>query len=82
MYSLQSEETVVSKQTELRHRPGGGALRFSLSEDTMAASSTDVDRTHWVESEAGVKPEASFQKKKRDNVNNHSVCMFIITLHW
>ena len=36
----------------------------------MAALSTDVDRTRWVESEAAVKPESNFQKKKRDNVND------------
>ena len=44
----------------------------------MAASTTDVDRTRWVESETAVKvAEPSFSKKKRDNVNK---CYSVFTV--
>ena len=69
----------------MRHCPSDGTLRFSLSEDTMVALSTDTDRTRWVESEAAAKTECNFQKKNRDNVNNvlHVYClMYYIDNRW
>lgn len=36
----------------------------------MAASTTDVDRTKWVESDTATKPEPTFEKKKRTIVSN------------
>ena len=66
LQSSSSEEETASRYSLQPFRRSGGALKFTLSEDTMAtATNDDDDKTHWVEDDS---TEPSFVKKKPNNV--------------